>query len=91
MLEALPVREKDGGTPLELVYGLDLATFGYSLDTSTSRMDPEVQEMPTETSQNETRLETMDVDMEEENVTDDKWESGDVLPSPTPPVIEQQL
>ena len=46
MLEALPIRENNGGTPLEPVYDLDLAMFGYSLDTSTSTMDPEVQEMP---------------------------------------------
>ena len=43
MLEALPVREKDRGTPLEPVYYLDLAMFGYSLDTSMSTMDYEVQ------------------------------------------------
>ena len=67
MLEALPISKKNGGTPLEPVYGLDLATFGYSLDTSTSTMDPEVQEMPTGTSQNETSLETMDVNIKEES------------------------
>ena len=82
-LEALPIREKEGGTPLKLTYGLNLATFGYSLDTSMLTMDPEVQEMPMGTSQNETSLETMDVDVKEETVTDDEQESGDVPHSPT--------
>ena len=86
MLEALPIREKDGGTPLEAVYGLDLAMFDYSLDTSTSTMDPEVQEMPTGTSQNETSLETMDVNVKEETVTDNEQEPGDIPHSPMTPV-----
>ena len=85
-LEALPVSEKEGGTPLELTYGLNLAMFGYSLDTSTPTMDPEVQEMPMGTSQNETSLETMDVDIKEETVTDDEQELGDVPHSPMTPV-----
>ena len=86
ILEALPVREKEGGTPLEPVYGLDLAMFGHSLDTSTSTMDPEVQEMPMGTSQNETSLETMDVDVQKERVTDDEEELGDIMHSPMTPV-----
>ena len=85
MLEALPIREKNGGTPLKLVYILDLATFGYSLETSMSMMDPEVQDMPMGTSQNETSLETMDVNVKKERVTDDEQESGDILYSPTTP------
>ena len=86
MLEALPIREKGGGTPLELTYGLNLAMFGYSLDTSTPMIDPEVQEMPMGISRNETSLETMDVDVKEETVTNDEQELGDVLHSPTTPV-----
>ena len=82
-LEALPIREKEGGTPLELTYGLNLAMFGYSLDTSMPMMDPKVQEMPMGTSQNETSLETMDVDVKEERVTDDEQKSGDIPYSPT--------
>ena len=85
-LEALPIREKGGGTPLKLTYSLNLATFGYSLDTSMPTMDPEVQEMPMGTSQNKTSLETMDVDIKEEAVTDNEQESGDILHSPTTPV-----
>ena len=85
-LEALPVRENNGGTPLEPVYGLDLAMFSYSLDTSTSTMEPEVQEMPMGTSRNETSLETMDVNEQQERVADDEQESGDVPHSPTTPV-----
>ena len=83
MSKALPVREKEGGTPLELTYGLNLAMFGYSLDTSTPMMDPEVQEMPTGTSQQETSLEIMDVDTKEETVTYNKQELGNVPHSPT--------
>ena len=52
--------------------------FSYSLDTSTLMTDPEVQEMPMGTSWNETSLETMDVDVEEERVTNDEHESGDI-------------
>ena len=37
--EPLPIREKEGGTPFKFVYGLDLAMFGHSLDTSISTMD----------------------------------------------------
>ena len=84
-LEALPIREK-GGTPLEFTYGLNLAMFGYSLDTSMPTMDPEVQQMPMGTSQNETSLETMDVNVKEETVTDNEQESGDVPHSPMTPV-----
>ena len=85
-LEALPIWENNGGTPLEPVYGLDLAMFGYSLDTSTLTMDPEVQEMPMGASQNETSLETMDVNVQEERVADDEQELGDIPHSPTTPV-----
>ena len=60
--------------------------FGYSLDTSKSTMDPEVQEMPIGASQNETSLETMDVNVQEERVANDEQELGDVLHSPTTPV-----
>ena len=49
-------------------------------------MDPEVQEMPTGTSQKETSLETMDVDIKEETVIDDEQECGDVQHSPMTPV-----
>ena len=82
MLETLPIREIEGGTPLEFMYGLNLAMFGYSLDTSMPMMDPEVQEMSMGASQNETSLETMDVDVQEERVADDKQELGDVPHSP---------
>ena len=85
ILEALPVREKEGGTPLEPL-SLDLAMFGHSLDTSMLTMDPEVQEMPMGTSQNETSLETMDVDVQKERVTDDEEELGDILHSDMTPV-----
>ena len=85
-LEALPIREKEGGTPLKLTYGLNLAMFGYNLDTSMPTMDPKVQEMPMGTSQKGTSLETMDVNVKEETVTDNKHESGDVQNSPMTPV-----
>ena len=85
MLEPSPVRE-EGRTPFEFIYGLDLAKFGYSLDIPASTMDIEVQGMPVGTSQNETSLETMEVDVQEEKVADDKQESGDVLHPPTTPV-----
>ena len=42
--------------------------------------------MPMGTSQNETSLETMDVDVKEERVTDNEQELGDVLQSPMTPV-----
>ena len=86
MLEALPIRQKDGGTPLQPTNGLDLAVFSYSLDTSMVTMDPGVQEMLMGASQNETSLEIMDVNVKEERVTDDEQESGDVPHSPTTPV-----
>ena len=47
MLDTLSVREKDRGTPLEPVYGLDLAMFGYSLDTSTSNIQDDTLGDPT--------------------------------------------
>ena len=51
-LEAISIRGKEAGTPLKLTYGLNLATFGYSLDTSMPTMVPNVQEMHAGTSQN---------------------------------------
>ena len=83
MLEPLPIREKEGGTPFKFIYGLDLAKFGHRLDTSASTMDLGVQRMPMGTSKNETSLETMDVDVQEDRVADDEQESGDVPHSPT--------
>ena len=67
MLEPSPTRDDEGGTPLKLTYGLDLAKFGHSLDTPASAMDTEVQGMPMGTSQNGTSLETMDVDLQDES------------------------
>ena len=61
--------------------------FGYSLETSMSMMDPEVQEVLTGATQNKTSLETMDVNIKEERVTDDEQESGDVPHSPKTPVV----
>ena len=46
-------------------------------------MDIEVQWMPAGTSQNETSLETMDVDVQEDRIANDKQELGDVPHSPT--------
>ena len=82
-LEPSPIREEEGRTPFEFIYGLDLAKFGHSLDIPTLMMDIEVQGMPMGTSQNKTSLETMEVDAQEENIADDEQESGDVLHSPT--------
>ena len=73
-LEPLPLQEKEGGTPFEFVYGLDLAMFGHSLDTSTLAMDLDLQGMPMGTSQNETGLETMDVNVQEDRVANDEQE-----------------
>ena len=41
------------------------------------------------TSQKETSLETMDVNVKEETVTDDEQESGDVSHSPMTPVATE--
>ena len=49
-------------------------------------MDPEILEMPTGASQNKTSLEMMDVDVQEERVTNDKQESEDVPHSSMTPV-----
>ena len=82
MLEPSPVREEEGRAPFEFTYGLDLAKFSHSLDTPVLMMDIEVQGMPAGTSQSETSLETMDVNVQEDRVTDYEQESGDVLHSP---------
>ena len=87
MPEPSPIREEEGRSPFEFIYGLDLAKFGHSLDIPALTMDIEVQGMPVGTSQNKTSLETMEVDVQEEKVADDKQESGDVLHSPTTPVM----
>ena len=51
MLEPSPTGEGKGRTPLEFIYGLDLAKFGHDLDTPALTMDTEVQGMPMGTSQ----------------------------------------
>ena len=83
MLEPSPIREEEGRTPFEFTYGLDLAKFCHSLDTPALMMDIKVQGMPVGTSWNETSLETMDVDVQDDRVVNDKQESGDVPHSPT--------
>ena len=83
MLGLIPIGEVEGGTPFELMYDLDLARFGYSLDTPALMMDIEVHGMPMGTSPNETSLETMYVDIQEDKVADNEQELGDVLLSPT--------
>ena len=89
MLEPLPIWEKERGTPSKFIYGLDLAMFSHSLDTSMSTMDLKVQGMPMGTSQNETGLETMEVDIQEDIVADDEQALGDVPHSPmTPATME---
>ena len=76
MLRPIPYEGEEGGTPLETLYGLDLARFGHSLDTSVPMMDHRVHGMPTGTSQQETSLETMDVDEAENQDAAGKIESG---------------
>ena len=78
MLEPSPVREEEGRTPFEFTYGLDLAKFGHSLDTPVLMIYIEVQGMPTWTSQNETSLEMMDVNVQEDRVANDELELGDI-------------
>ena len=82
MLGPFPLEEEEGGTPFEVLYGLDLARFGHSLDTPVPMMDTEVHGMPTGTSSKETSLETMDVNEQKSPVADDEQESGDVPHSP---------
>ena len=82
MLEPSPAREEEGRTPFKFTYGLDVAKFGHSLDTPALMMDIEVQGMPMGTSQNETSLEMMDVDVQEDRVADDEQELGDIPHSP---------
>ena len=50
-------------------------------------MDIEVQGMPVGTSQNETSLEIMEVNVQEENVADNEQESGDILHTPMTPAM----
>ena len=83
MLEPSPVKEEERRAPFKFSYGLDLAKFGHSLDTPLSMIDIEVQGMPAGTSQNETSLEMMDVDIQEDRVADNEQELGDVPHSPT--------
>ena len=50
-------------------------------------MDIEVQGMPVRTSQNDTSLEIMEVNVQEENVADDEQESGDIPHTPMTPAM----
>ena len=84
-LRPIPIKGEEGGTPLETLYGLDLARFGHSLDISATTMDHRVHRMPTGASPQETSLETMDVDEAENQNAAGTPESGDVPLSPAMP------
>ena len=82
MLRHIPDEGEEGRTPLETLYGLDLARFGHGLDISAPTMDHRVHRMPTGASLQETSLETMDVDEAEDPDAAGKPESEDVPISP---------
>ena len=82
MLRPIPYEGEEGGTPLETLYGLDLARFSHSLDTSAPTMDHRVHGMPTGASLQETSLETMDVNEAESQDAAGKTGLGDVPLSP---------
>ena len=84
-LRPIPHEGEEEGTPLETLYGLDLARFGHSLDISVPTMDHRVHGMPTGTSLQETSLETMDVDEADNQDAAGKTELGDVPLSPATP------
>ena len=84
-LRPIPYEGDEGGTPLETLYGLDLARFGHSLDISAPTMDHRVHGMPTGASLQETSLETMDVDDVDTQDAAGKIESEDVPSSPATP------
>ena len=74
--------EGERGTPLETLYGLDLARFGHTFHISAPMMDHRVHRMPTGASPQEMSLETMDVDEAEDPDAPGKPESEDVPISP---------
>ena len=84
-LRHIPDEGEAGGTPLETLYGLDVARFGHSLDISVPTMDHRVQRMPTGASLQETSLGTMDVNEAEDQDAAGRSESGDILLSPAAP------
>ena len=84
-LRHIPDKGEAGGTPLETLYGMDLARFGHSLDILAPMMDHRVHGMPMGASLQETSLETMDVDKAEDQDVAGRLESGDVLLSPAAP------
>ena len=81
-LRPIPYEGGEGGTPLEILYGLDLVRFSHSLDISAPTMDHRVHGMPTGASQQETSLETMDVNEVDTQDAAGKIESEDVPSSP---------
>ena len=86
-LRLIPDEGEEGGTPLETLYGLDLARFGHSLDISVPTMDHRVHGMPMGASLQETSLETMDVDEAENQDATGKPELEDVPISPEIPAV----
>ena len=74
MLGPFALEEEEGGTPFEVLYGLDLARFSHSLDTPAPTTDTEVHGMPMGKSPKETSLETMDINEQESPVADDEQE-----------------
>ena len=84
-LRPIPYEGEEGGTPLETLYGLDLARFGHSLDISVPMMDHRVHGMPTGASLQETSLKTMDVEEVESHDATGKAESEDVPLYPATP------
>ena len=84
-LRPIPYEGDEGGTPLETLYGLDLARFGHSLDISAPTMDHRVHGMPMGAPLQETSLETMDVDEVDTQDAAGKIESEDVPSSPATP------
>ena len=84
-LRPIPCEGEEEGTPLETLYGLDLARFGHSLDISAPTMDHRVHGMPTGASLQETSLETMDVNEVDSQDAAGKIEPEDIPLSPATP------